>query len=852
MSKSYTVAVIFEAVDKVTNAVTGITRSLRVLGVEQKNVDRAARGMGQVLGGMGQTLRGVGQVAVGAARGVGQVAGAIWRAIPGSQAVSRAFQRAGDAIRYGFLPAAGRAAAGMARNAASFVANLGPVRAATQAISAFGQRVGNVVGPVLGRGINSMVSFGRAAAGMAAPILTGLGNIAGGLARVGGGLVNMARGVLGGVGNVLGTVGSTITRGIGGAIQGAMPHIRTLGNVAIGAFGAVGLAVAGAGFAIAGFTQEAARVSEMGAVLNLMGERAGWSASEIQENVSAMTDLGIRTDVAQGVLTQFARQQLDVADATMAARVAQDLAVLSGRDSSEVLNELIYGVRTQNSGLQVMSDLGIQTGAAMEVFAAGLGKSVEQLTATERQQAMLNAVQEAGINIAGTYDTAMQEPGKALRSLSRHFYEARVAIGTAFLPAMGNVVGLLTAGVTWVRGMLEAGQPLNRLFAAMGTILMLLTGNMGGFNGVVEILTAGITWLAERVEGVAAVMERFFGLVGQGVAPLDALWVVLREMGAGTFADKLVAFVEAIPGLIAGAAEVLGPIAAWLGENVKLQDVLMGLGAAILFVASGTIGVLIAAIAPVIGVFLAVVAIVALLRAAWESNFLGIQDIAAAVSAWLQTNVPLAFQAISDFVTGTFLPALQAAWTFVQANVIPVFAALGEVLSAVVGVAVTALAGLWQNVLQPALQEVGDWISSNLGPILEDFGGWLQTVSDGVGGVSGALSTAVGWLKDLASSISGISLPAWLTPGSPTPFEMGLRGIGRAARMLSRTEIPQLGGALAQMPERGAMAGMNGSNASVDARQEIGEINLYGTGDDETLMNRLAWKLRRQRAYGGA
>jgi hypothetical protein len=231
-------------------------------------------------------------------------------------------------------------------------------------------------------------------------------------------------------------------QGIGDSFAGMGKKIAAAAGGLIAALGLAKLTQA-MGSYVTGATQAAARSSELAAVLDLLGARAGWTAEMIDTNVQAMMDLGIRSDVARDTLAQFARNQLDAADATMAARVAQDLAVLSARDSSETLSELIYAIRTQNSSLQVMRDLGIQTGAALETFAASLGKTTKELTAAERQQAMLNAVQEAGIAIAGTYATAMEEPGKRMRSLARHFYEIQQAIGSAFLPAFGNVITLL-------------------------------------------------------------------------------------------------------------------------------------------------------------------------------------------------------------------------------------------------------------------------------------------------------------------------------------------------------------------------------------------------------------------------
>jgi hypothetical protein len=56
------------------------------------------------------------------------------------------------------------------------------------------------------------------------------------------------------------------------------------------------------------------------------------------------------------------------------------------------------------------------------------------------------------------------------------------------------------------------------------------------------------------------------------------------------------------------------------------------------------------------------------------------------------------------------------------------------------------------------------------------------------------------------------TLPAWLTPGSPTPFEMGLRGISSAMDTLSKKSLPEFNTGFNLAP---AMAGVGGGNTNV-------------------------------------
>jgi len=63
----------------------------------------------------------------------------------------------------------------------------------------------------------------------------------------------------------------------------------------------------------------------------------------------------------------------------------------------------------------------------------------------------------------------------------------------------------------------------------------------------------------------------------------------------------------------------------------------------------------------VIAIFVGVIAVVALLRSAWETNFMGIRDIAANVWGWLQTFIPAALTTIQTIFT-TVVTAIQTFW----------------------------------------------------------------------------------------------------------------------------------------------------------------------------------------------
>ncbi|MFO7740829.1 MAG: hypothetical protein R6X31_00800 [Anaerolineae bacterium] len=575
---------------------------------------------------------------------------------------------------------------------------------------------------------------------------------------------------------------------ISGITKSAGQSFQNLGKVALGGVAAGGAAVAGLGVGfgkiITDSTMAASSVSELRSTLGVLGKRAGWTEGEIDTNVQTMKDLGITSDVAMKTLNEFARQQLNVEDATMAARAAQDLAVLSQRDSSETLDELIYGIKTQNSGLQVFRDLGIQAGSVLDDYAESLGKSKDELTETERQQAMLNAVQDEATKIQGLYTNAMEEPGKAMRSFPRYFQEIRESIGAHFQDALGNVVFGLKDVVGGIQGLLEEGEPLSRIFGALGDIASTVTESLFGMAGGGEGLYQALEGIASIVETLAEKIGAFFGLIEIGYEPLDALQVVLRSLGM----EGLAVVVEKIRDFLAAASEVLGPVLAWIGENVKLQDVLVGLGAAIASVIIPILATVISAIAPVIAVFLVVVAAVAALRKAWESNFLGIRDV---------TNVVI--NLVRGFIENVLIPAVENiydAWVNVTWPAIQ-----------------KAIEVAW-DVIEPIWEKLREWLEDTLPPVIEGLGNAFDTAM-------GAIDKAVTPIKDLwdkfVDAVQGFwdwisgktfkfklnlpKLPDWALPGSPLPIHTAWKEFAREINHMS-LNAPQMMGIMREQTDR--------------------------------------------------
>lgn len=156
------------------------------------------------------------------------------------------------------------------------------------------------------------------------------------------------------------------------------------------------------------------------------------------------------------------------------------------------------------------------------------------------------------------------------------------------------------------------------------------------------------------------------------------------------------------------------------------------------------------------------------------------------------------------------------------------------------------LGGIWQTILLPPLQEVygfiqdnimpvfkiiGDYIKKTLQPVFESFGGFLAgKMTSAFKGISDAIGDVVDWLHDMASMLDNLELPDWLTPGSPTPWEIGLVGINKAMRDLN-LQLPVLAKELDKsLPSAAAVPGLSGFGQSVqnDAFQFFAPVYFQG------------------------
>jgi hypothetical protein len=315
----------------------------------------------------------------------------------------------------------------------------------------------------------------------------------------------------------------------------------------------------------------AARVQELDIAINAVGKSTGLGYDAINAAAHGIKDMGIEMAVAQRSALMFAQNNLKLADASKLARTAQDLAVLSGKNSTEEFQLLTYAVMTQRSELFKSAGVNGSVQGAYQKMAQTLGISTKQLTAAQKVQAAMNMALEEGAKVAGTYEAAMTSPGKVLRSFARLNDNLLVAVGDALLKGIGPmIVGFYNFEKSIVKVMEGTGafhDVITALTAVMVHIFTPITNFVTGLTSIVENMDKAKI----NVDGLAQ--------------KLNAILPILLAVGAGFATAGGAAIFKMVPvlGTILGALNPVGVGLTVLAlTSSKVRDAFINLGKALL------------------------------------------------------------------------------------------------------------------------------------------------------------------------------------------------------------------------------------------------------------------------------
>lgn len=366
-----------------------------------------------------------------------------------------------------------------------------------------------------------------------------------------------------------------------------------------------------------------------------------------------------------------------------------------------------------------------------------------------------------------TMTGSAEEAGKLLEKLSD--FAVRTPFDMPGVIAAGKQLMAMGSGINDVIPDLKMlgdvaaglGVPLQRLIINFGQVRM--QGKLTG-RELRDFAIAGVPLIDQLAETLGVAKDQIAGMVSAGEIGFPDVKQAFIDMTSegGKFNDLMERQSKSLQGIIAntkdelirfaatvvgiskageiregsifavlkdGAEKLLVALAAFTPKAVEFTEMLLQNKVALMAVGGALLGLFIAPlviavvlmgkailiVGIVIATFAALGAAVALLGKAWSENFLGIQDIVAGFVerfklGWqiIQTTV----QTVTDWFTGTALPAISSFFEFVK-NLVLYFVAV------------------WQfgwAVIKTVVEAVVNWFLGWAGPIIESYFNFIKSV----------------------------------------------------------------------------------------------------------------------------
>lgn len=304
-----------------------------------------------------------------------------------------------------------------------------------------------------------------------------------------------------------------------GTSTGLMGIVRSAENAILSVRGLVG-AVSGLAAVQIGrkLAAEAGRAEVLNTVLTVVGTNAGFTSEQLEKLDKSVQKMGITIQASRSSITQLIQAQLinasNTAKAAELARAAQDLAVVTGQNSSDTFARLVINIQQMDTvGLRWMG-LMVDRNRAEKEYAALLGKTASDLGLVEKRQAFMNAAMREATKLSGSYEASMANASKQIQSLPRYVQDLQVAIGEAILPSQLAIVEEYTKLLQNLREKFE-GIGKSDGAVAMGAAVRTLAGDLRVVLELLAdlVLNAGLfigIWVGKKFyDFVVSIVNKF-------------------------------------------------------------------------------------------------------------------------------------------------------------------------------------------------------------------------------------------------------------------------------------------------------------------------------------------------------
>ena len=315
--------------------------------------------------------------------------------------------------------------------------------------------------------------------------------------------------------------------------------------------------------------KEGAAIQQTGQSFGFLMTKVGASADTLDQlravSKGTITDMALMSSTATLLAGAQGELAVELAGATPKlleiAKAAQKLNPALG-DTTFLYNSLATGVKRASPMILDNLGLTIRIGAANEAYAESLGKTVEQLTADEQKQALLNETLRAGAVLieqaGGTTDSATDSYNQLAAATENLTNVYKVMLHEALAPTIGGLAEKaqnalsVTSAIKALQDAHEKGTITQQQFAA--TMSQLRTGVIDTDEALRQLTRAEqdvareTSDLTEKLENANASLHSFKGATFTSKRPVAELaevtgWlrINMEKFAETTEATKVIA-----------------------------------------------------------------------------------------------------------------------------------------------------------------------------------------------------------------------------------------------------------------------------------------------------------------------
>lgn len=431
--------------------------------------------------------------------------------------------------------------------------------------------------------------------------------------------------------------------------KSATKSIQTIGKAALG-IGVAGIAALGFGFvklaqkaipAASDLEESLNKVDVVfgdmsGSIKDFASNAAlGLGQSQAQALEAAGTFGNLLTSI--GIIPEKAAEM-----STGFVTLASDLASFNNASPEETL----LALRSALTGeFEPMKRFGValsQAAVAEQAMKMGLIETTAELTPAIKSMAGYALIMEQTTNAQGDFARTSEGLANSQRIVDAQMEDLMATIGSFLLPIAESFFGFLS-------------QTALPILTTLANYFGAVVGKGGDLGDLLGDLPGWLQPIAETIGNVIGAVKDFIENIGLGMSPVNAFADLLRNLFGPEVADQFIDIYlkvrdlkEIFMDFVERAKEAIAPFVDMILQFVSWKDVLIALGITIAAVIIPIIIGLLATILPIIAVGAALIAVVALIRNAWEENWGGIQEKTAAVIAWFQESIPAALEFITN------------------------------------------------------------------------------------------------------------------------------------------------------------------------------------------------------------